>query len=106
MQSKEAAQATQQWSAREGLAVLQEQRVSRWMKQSELAFQIADQFNVLGSPLNARTAVVVGGMDMMTQAIELDHLPHVVVATPGRLVDHLNNHSDKWSLERIRYLVD
>jgi ATP-dependent RNA helicase DDX49/DBP8 len=71
----------------------------------ELAFQIADQFAVLGAPLNVRTAVVVGGMDMMAQAIELERRPHVVVATPGRMVDHLRSTSGDWSLSRVRFLV-
>jgi ATP-dependent RNA helicase DDX49/DBP8 len=71
----------------------------------ELAFQIADQFTVLGASLNARTCVIVGGMDTIAQALDLDHLPHVVVATPGRLVDHLSGNSDKWSLSRIKFLV-
>ena len=60
---------------------------------------------VLGSPLNVRTAVVVGGMDMITQAIELDNRPHVVVATPGRLVDHLRSSKAEWDLSRVRFLV-
>ncbi|KZT60747.1 DEAD-domain-containing protein [Calocera cornea HHB12733] len=71
----------------------------------ELAFQIADQFAVLGQPLNARTAVVVGGMDMMAQAAELRMRPHVVVATPGRLVDLIRSGSGEWSLGRVRFLV-
>ena len=71
----------------------------------ELAFQIADQFAVLGAHLNVRTAVVVGGMDMMAQAIELERRPHVVVATPGRMVDHLRSTSGDWSLSRVRLLV-
>ncbi|KZP00199.1 DEAD-domain-containing protein [Calocera viscosa TUFC12733] len=71
----------------------------------ELAFQIADQFNVLGAPLNARTAVVVGGMDMMAQAAELCSRPHIVVATPGRLVDLMRSGSGEWSLGRVRFLV-
>ena len=50
----------------------------------ELAFQIADQFAVLGAPLNVRIAAIVGGMNMMTQAIEPERRPHVVVATPGQ----------------------
>lgn len=52
-----------------------------------------------------RTAVIVGGMDMMTQAIELKNRPHVVVATPGRLLDHLRSSSAEWGLSRVRYLV-
>jgi ATP-dependent RNA helicase DDX49/DBP8 len=71
----------------------------------ELAFQIADQFTVLGAQLNVRTAVVVGGMDMMAQAIELERRPHVVVATPGRMVDHLHSTSGDWSLDRVQFLV-
>ncbi|KAH9973006.1 P-loop containing nucleoside triphosphate hydrolase protein [Lactifluus volemus] len=71
----------------------------------ELAFQISEQFVVLGSPLNIRTAVIVGGMDMMAQAIELNNLPHVVIATPGRLVDHLRSSSAEWDLSRVKILV-
>ena len=73
--------------------------------QRELAFQISEQFVVLGSLLNVRTAVVVGGMDMIAQAIELGNRPHVVVATPGRLVDHLRSSSAEWDLSRVKFFV-
>ncbi|CEL59570.1 ATP-dependent RNA helicase DBP8 OS=Cryptococcus neoformans var, neoformans serotype D (strain JEC21 / ATCC MYA-565) GN=DBP8 PE=3 SV=1 [Rhizoctonia solani AG-1 IB] len=71
----------------------------------ELAFQISEQFVVLGGSLNLRTAVIVGGMDMMEQALELGRRPHVVVATPGRLVDHMNSNGAEWSLSRLKFLV-
>ncbi|KAH9853670.1 DEAD-domain-containing protein [Lenzites betulinus] len=71
----------------------------------ELAFQISEQFAVLGAPLNLRTAVVVGGIDMMAQAVELGNRPHVVVATPGRIVDLLKSTSGEWDLSRIKFLV-
>ncbi|KAF8842294.1 DEAD-domain-containing protein [Paxillus ammoniavirescens] len=71
----------------------------------ELAFQISEQFAVLGAPLSIRTSVIVGGMDMMTQALELDSRPHVVVATPGRIVDHLKSSSGDWDLSRVKFLV-
>ncbi|CAL5321298.1 unnamed protein product [Camellia sinensis] len=51
----------------------------------ELAYQLADQFRALGSCLNLRCAVVVGGMDMINQAQTLMQRPHVVIATPGRI---------------------
>ncbi|CAE6523263.1 unnamed protein product [Rhizoctonia solani] len=70
----------------------------------ELAFQISEQFVVLGGSLNLRTAVIVGGMDMMEQALELGRRPHVVVATPGRLVDHMDSNGDEWSLSRLKFL--
>ncbi|KIM68588.1 hypothetical protein SCLCIDRAFT_104941 [Scleroderma citrinum Foug A] len=71
----------------------------------ELAFQISEQFAVLGSAIGVRTSVVVGGMDMITQALELETRPHVVVATPGRVVDHLQSSSGNWDLSRIKFLV-
>lgn len=49
-------------------------------------------------------AVIVGGMDMMSQSIALAKKPHIVIATPGRLVDHLEN-TKGFSLRSIRYLV-
>ncbi|KAG7449305.1 DEAD-domain-containing protein [Guyanagaster necrorhizus] len=70
-----------------------------------LAFQISEQFAVLGAALNIRTAVIVGGMDMMAQSLELGDRPHVVIATPGRLVDHLNSGSGEWNLSRVKFLV-
>ena len=72
--------------------------------QRELAFQIADQFRVLGKPVGLREAVVVGGMDMTTQSTALARRPHVVIATPGRLADHLRS-SGIVGMGRTRVLV-
>lgn len=57
----------------------------------ELAIQIAEQFEALGSGIGVKCAVLVGGIDMMAQAIALGRRPHVIVGTPGRVVDHLSN---------------
>lgn len=57
----------------------------------ELALQIADQFRALGAGLRLRDAVVIGGLEMTAQAQRLAQRPHVVVATPGRLLDHLRS---------------
>ncbi|CAK3825624.1 ATP-dependent rRNA helicase rrp3 [Lecanosticta acicola] len=70
----------------------------------ELAYQISQQFEALGSLINVRCAVVVGGMDMVPQAISLAKKPHIVVATPGRLLDHLEN-TKGFSLRQLKYLV-
>jgi ATP-dependent RNA helicase DDX47/RRP3 len=70
----------------------------------ELAFQISEQFEALGSTIGLKTAVVVGGVDMMTQAIALARKPHVIIGTPGRVVDHLEN-TKGFSLRSVRYLV-
>ncbi|KAF9006436.1 P-loop containing nucleoside triphosphate hydrolase protein [Cyathus striatus] len=71
----------------------------------ELAFQISEQFAVLGASLNISTAVIVGGMDMMAQALELRNRPHVIIATPGRIVDHLCSSGGEWNLSRVKFLV-
>ena len=55
----------------------------------ELAAQISQAFEALGSLISLRCALVLGGMDMVQQAIALGKKPHVIVATPGRLLDHL-----------------
>ncbi|KNE59501.1 hypothetical protein AMAG_03774 [Allomyces macrogynus ATCC 38327] len=70
----------------------------------ELAFQIAEQFRALGTGINLREAVVVGGMDMMAQGLELEKRPHILIGTPGRIVDHLNS-GTALKLNRIKFLV-
>ena len=71
----------------------------------ELAFQIAEQFRILGSSIGVKLCVVVGGMNMTTQALELSQKPHIVIATPGRLVDHIQTSSGAIHFKRLKYLV-
>lgn len=70
----------------------------------ELAYQISQQLESLGSAMGARCAVIVGGMDMPAQAIALAKRPHIVVATPGRLMDHLEK-TKGFNLRNIKFLV-
>ncbi|XP_030839930.1 probable ATP-dependent RNA helicase DDX47 [Strongylocentrotus purpuratus] len=70
----------------------------------ELAYQIAEQFEALGSTIGVSCVVIVGGIDMMTQALQLAKKPHVMIATPGRLVDHLEN-TKGFNLRGLKYLV-
>lgn len=70
----------------------------------ELAYQISQQFEALGSLISVRCAVIVGGMDMTPQQIALAKKPHIIVATPGRLMDHLEN-TKGFSLRQLKYLV-
>jgi ATP-dependent RNA helicase DDX47/RRP3 len=70
----------------------------------ELAYQIAQAFEALGALVSLKSAVIVGGMDMVSQAIALGKKPHVIVATPGRLLDHLEN-TKGFSLRALKYLV-
>lgn len=43
-------------------------------------------------------------MDMMSQALILAKKPHILIATPGRLVDHLEN-TKGFSLRSLKFLV-
>ncbi|KAG6468614.1 hypothetical protein ZIOFF_073303 [Zingiber officinale] len=70
----------------------------------ELAIQISEQFEALGSVIGVKCTVLVGGVDMTQQAISLGKRPHIVVGTPGRLLDHLTN-TKGFSLRTIKYLV-
>ena len=70
----------------------------------ELCVQIAEQFEALGANIGLRTAVLVGGLDMVSQAIALSKNPHVVVGTPGRLADHLAN-TKGFHLKKLKFLI-
>ncbi|KAH8649900.1 ATP-dependent rRNA helicase RRP3 [Xylariales sp. PMI_506] len=70
----------------------------------ELAAQIGQQFEALGSLISVRVAVIVGGLDMVPQSIALGKKPHIIVATPGRLLDHLEK-TKGFSLRSLKYVV-
>ena len=70
----------------------------------ELAHQLSKAVESLGAIISVRCAVLIGGVDMVSQAISLGKKPHVVVATPGRLLDHLEN-TKGFSLRQLKYLV-
>jgi len=70
----------------------------------ELAFQISEQVEALGVSIGIKCATIVGGMDMVSQAIVLAKKPHVIVATPGRLVDHLEN-TKGFNMKQLKFLV-
>ncbi|MGH0188114.1 UNVERIFIED_CONTAM: hypothetical protein FKN15_028009 [Acipenser sinensis] len=50
------------------------------------------------------SAVIVGGIDMMSQSLALAKKPHVIIATPGRLLDHLEN-TKGFTLRSLRFLI-
>ena len=70
----------------------------------ELAFQINEVFEALGASIALHSVCIVGGIDNMTQSIALARKPHIIVATPGRLVDHLQN-TKGFSLRSLKFLV-
>jgi ATP-dependent RNA helicase DDX49/DBP8 len=73
----------------------------------ELALQIYEQFNALGASMNLKTVLVIGGSDLRPQAVALAKRPHIVVATPGRLADHVQNSGAETviGLRRVKVVV-
>ena len=55
----------------------------------ELALQVDEAINKIGRPLGLRTAILIGGENMNKQIRQLRNNPHIIIATPGRLIDHL-----------------
>lgn len=69
----------------------------------ELALQVEETLQKIGRPIGLKTAVLIGGASMHLQQQQLRRVPHVIVATPGRLIDHLDSRSV--SLGNISVLV-
>lgn len=55
----------------------------------ELAFQIQEAVDKLGRSRRIFSTTIVGGSDMQAQVRGLRQRPDVIVATPGRLLDHM-----------------
>jgi ATP-dependent RNA helicase RhlE len=69
----------------------------------ELAAQITTVFEQLGAGSGVRVATIVGGVPMEKDYAALRSWPNVLVATPGRLIDHLD--SEKLPLGEVEVLV-
>lgn len=55
----------------------------------EIAQQTGEIFQRFGAPFGLKTVVCIGGADIPTEKAALAQSPHIIVATPGRLCDHL-----------------
>ena len=69
----------------------------------ELAIQTQEELYRLGKDKKIRVQVVYGGADIGRQIRALKDAPHIVVGTPGRLIDHINRRTLK--LNNIETLV-
>ena len=69
----------------------------------ELAVQVEESFRSYGKFVPLRTTVIYGGVDMDPQIRALHGGVEIVVATPGRLLDHVRNRSIQ--LGRVEILV-
>ena len=69
----------------------------------ELAIQTQEELYRLGKDKKIRVQVVYGGADIGRQIRALKDSPHIIVGTPGRLIDHINRRTLK--LNNIETLV-
>ncbi|WEG73182.1 degradosome RNA helicase CshA [Vagococcus intermedius] len=93
-----------------GLPMLQKIDPSKRMVQGlviaptrELAIQTQEELFRLGKDKRIRVQAVYGGADIGRQIRTLKDGPHIVVGTPGRLIDHINRKTLK--LETVETLV-
>ncbi|MDF2815319.1 MAG: box helicase domain protein, partial [Paenibacillus sp.] len=69
----------------------------------ELALQITKELERLSSVVGARVLSAYGGQDLDRQIKKLEGATHIIVGTPGRLLDHVNRGSIE--LSGVKYLV-
>jgi superfamily II DNA/RNA helicase len=69
----------------------------------ELALQVEETINKIGHSFGMKTAVIIGGASMHLQMQALRKNPRVIIATPGRLLDHLGQSTLR--LDDVQILV-
>ncbi len=69
----------------------------------ELAIQAEEVFKKIGKDIGLRTALLIGGASMNNQLKDLKKNPHVLIVTPGRLIDHLQQKTT--DLRDVKVLV-
>lgn len=84
-----------------GLGVLQKIKTERLRPQAmvlcptrELATQVAEELRRLARAIpNVKIMVITGGVPMQRQVDSLAHGVHIIVGTPGRILDHIDAQS-------------
>ena len=69
----------------------------------ELALQVDETYQKFRAIIGAGTAVLIGGASMNNQISMLRRNPRIIIATPGRLIDHLQQRTVR--LDDVRILV-
>ena len=69
----------------------------------ELALQLFQNVEIFAPSLSLSGALLIGGVSILSQKEKLMDRPEIIVATPGRLLDHVKQKSV--DLSGIRYLV-
>ncbi len=69
----------------------------------ELALQVSDSFAKIGKSIGLKSVVLIGGAPIEPQIRALKTNPHVIIGTPGRIIDHMVRKS--LNLDSIHVLV-
>lgn len=69
----------------------------------ELALQVDEVFQQIGKTIGLRTASIIGGASAYDQKMKIRANPHVIISTPGRLINHLNEKN--LSLQNVKIVV-
>ena len=69
----------------------------------ELAIQVSEELYKIGYGKRARVLAIYGGQDINRQIRALKNHPHIIVGTPGRLLDHINRKTIK--LDHVHTVV-
>jgi ATP-dependent RNA helicase RhlE len=69
----------------------------------ELAIQVDEAIMSVGRTLGLKTALLIGGVPIFAQKAMLAQKPRLLIATPGRLIDHLDHHH--FNLFDVKILV-
>src|SRR3989338_1279481 len=72
----------------------------------ELALQEDEALKKVGHSVGLRTAVLIGGISLGIQIRALSKSPHIIVATPGRIIDHLNQKNVRLTNVRIVFIYE
>ncbi|MBB3870363.1 DEAD/DEAH box helicase [Parageobacillus toebii NBRC 107807] len=56
----------------------------------ELAIQVSEELYKIGAVKRVRVLPIYGGQDIERQIRALKKRPHIIVGTPGRIIDHIN----------------
>uniref|UniRef100_H2Z2N2 RNA helicase n=1 Tax=Ciona savignyi TaxID=51511 RepID=H2Z2N2_CIOSA len=70
----------------------------------ELAVQVYSVTQQLAQHTNLRICLAAGGLDIKSQEASLRQGPDIVIATPGRLIDHLHN-TPSFDLNMVEILI-
>ena len=69
----------------------------------ELALQVEEALRQVGTPLGLRSTVIMGGASQNKQVASLRGNPHIVIATPGRLVDLMKQ--GLYKLDKVNIII-